>query len=49
MISSFLHNRRHKAVHKVVVVMENKVNLQCNRLIHLEDFMVMYGIYNAEF
>ena len=28
--------------------MENKVNLQCNKLFHLEDSMVMYGIYNAE-
>ena len=47
-ISSFLHNRRHKAVHKAVAAMENKVNLQHNKLIHLEDSMVMYGIYNAE-
>ena len=31
-----------------MVVMENKVNLQCNKSIHLEDSMVMYGIYNAE-
>ena len=47
-ISSFLHNRRHKALHKAVVAMENKVKLQCNKLIHSEDSMVMYGIYNAE-
>ena len=26
--------------------MENKINLQCNKIIHLEDSMVMYGIYN---
>ena len=47
-IASFLHNRRHKALHKAVVVMENKVNLQHNKLIHLEDSMIMYGVYNAE-
>ena len=47
-ISSFLHNRRHKALHKAVVAMENNLNLQCNKLIHLEDFMVMYGVYNAK-
>ena len=47
-ISSFMHNRRHKALHKVVVGMENKVNLQHNKLIHLEDSMVMYGIHNAK-
>ena len=27
---------------------ENKVNLQHNKLIHLEDFIVVYGVYNAE-
>ena len=47
-ISHFLHNRRHKALHKVVKAMENKVNLQCNKLMHIEDSIVMYGIYNTE-
>ena len=47
-ISSFLHNRRHKALHKAVKAIENKVNLQCNKLIHIEDSMGMYSIYNAE-
>ena len=28
--------------------MENEVNLQHNKLIHLEDSMVMHGVYNAE-
>ena len=45
---AYLHNKRQKALHKAVVAMENKVNLQCNKIIHLEDPMVMYGIYNAE-
>ena len=43
-VSSFQHNKRHKAV----AAMENKVNLQCNKHIHLEDSMVMYGVYDAE-
>ena len=43
-ISSSPHNRRHKAVE----VMETKTNIDCNKLMHLEDSMVMYGIYNAE-
>ena len=47
-ISSFLCNRRHEALDKTVVAMENKLNLQCNKLIHLEDSTVMYGLYNAE-
>ena len=47
-ISSFLHNRRHKALHKAVKDMETKANIQCNKLMHLEDTMVMYRVYNAE-
>ena len=27
---------------------ENKVNLQCNKIVHLENLMVMYAIYNSE-
>ena len=29
-ISSFLHNRRHKALHKAVKGMEVKASIQCN-------------------
>ena len=46
-ISSFLHYKRQKALLKAVQAMENKVDLQCNRVFHLEDSMVMYGIYNS--
>ena len=28
--------------------MENMINLQTNKIIHLKDSMVMYGIYNSE-
>ena len=35
-------------MHKAFVAMENKVNLQCNKIIHLENLVVMYGIYNSE-
>ena len=47
-ISSYLHNKRQKALHKAFMAMENKVNLQCNKIIHLENSMVMYGIYNSD-
>ena len=47
-ISSFLHNRRHKALHKAVCTMSSKVDIQRNKLIHLENTLVMYGVYNAE-
>ena len=43
-ISSFLHNRRHKAVK----VMNRQTTTKCNKLMYLENSMVMYGIYNAE-
>ena len=47
-ISSCLHNRRNKALHIAVKVMETKTDIEHNNLIHLEDTMVMYGVYNAE-
>ena len=46
-ISSFLHHKRHKALHKAVAVMDKKTNIQCNRIHHLEDTMIMYGVYNS--
>ena len=46
-ISSFLHHRRQKALKKAVHVIENKVDLQCKEIFHLEDSMVIYGVYNS--
>ena len=37
-ISRYLNNRRQKALHKAFVAMENKINLQCNKMFHLEKF-----------
>ena len=28
--------------------MENKGDLQCNRVFHLEDSNIMFGIYNSD-
>ena len=47
-ISSFLHNRRNKALHKVVNAMDSKTIIQHNKLIQLEKSMLLYGIYKAE-
>ena len=47
-ISSFLHYKRQKALHKAVQAMENKVDIPCNKIFHLEDSMVLYGIYNSD-
>ena len=46
-ISSFLHHKRHKTLHKAVAVMDKKTNIQCNKIHHLEDTMIMYGVYNS--
>ena len=40
-IYSCLQNKSHKALHKAFIAMENKINLQCNKIIHLEDSMVI--------
>ena len=45
-ISSFLHNRRNKALHKAVKAMDSKTTIQHNKLIQLENSMLMYDIYN---
>ena len=47
-ISSFLHHERHKALHKAVAVMNKKTDEQHNRIHHLEDTMIMYGVYNSD-
>ena len=28
--------------------MNKKTNVQCNRIHHLEDTMIMYGVYNSD-
>ena len=47
-ISNFLHHRQNKALHKAVNAMDNNANIQCNKLMQLDNSMLMYGIYNAE-
>ena len=47
-ISSFLHHKRHKALHKAVAVTNKRSNVQHNWMHHLEDSMIMYGVYNSD-
>ena len=47
-ITSYLHHKRQKALWKAFDAMERKVNLQTNKIFHLEDSMIMYCIYKAE-
>ena len=48
-ISSFLHHKRHKAVHKVVKAMSISMDAQRNKLMHLENTLVMYRIWYQNF
>ena len=38
--SSFLHNKRHKALHKSVKAMDSKATIQHNKLLQLENSML---------
>ena len=47
-ISSFLQHKCNNVLHKAVNALNNKANIQQNKLMKLDDTMLMYGIYNAE-
>ena len=47
-ISSFLHHKRHNTLHKVVKNMSVSMDVQRNKLTHLENTLELYGIYNAK-
>ena len=47
-ISSFLHHKRHKTLQKAVNVINSKLNIEHNRVYHLEDTMIMYGKYISD-
>ena len=47
-ISSFLQHKCNNALHRAVNAMNNEANIQQNKLMKLDDTMLMYGIYNAE-
>ena len=47
-ISSFLHQRGNKALHKAVNAMDRKADIQHNKLMQLENSMLTYSVYNVE-
>ena len=47
-ISSFLQNKWEKALQQAMHTMNKRVNTERNRVFHLEDSMIMYGIYNVD-
>ena len=47
-ISNYLHNKRQTALKKAFIAMENQVNLERSKVFHLEDSIVIYGIYISD-
>ena len=47
-ISSFLQRKCEDALQKAVLAMNNEADIQHNKLLKLDNTMLMYGIYNAD-
>ena len=47
-ISSFLQKKYNNAQQKAMIAMNDDAEFQCNKLLKLDNAMLMYGIYNAE-
>ena len=47
-ISSYLQHKRQKVLQKAMYTMKKRQNIERNRVFHLEDSMIMYGVYNVD-
>ena len=47
-ISSFLHTKRHKVLNKAIKQINERQDIEHNRIYHLEDTMIMNGKYNSD-
>ena len=47
-ILSFLHHKRHRALNKAIKQINERQNIEHNRIYLLEDTMIMYGKYNSD-
>ena len=47
-ISSFLHHKWHNDLQRAVKAMSISMDTQRNKLMHLENSLIMYRVYNAE-
>ena len=47
-ISSFLHHKRQRALNKAIKQINERQNIEYNKIYHLEDTMIMYGKYNSD-
>ena len=44
----FFHHKRHKALQKAVKAMSITTEVQRNKLMHLENSLIMYRVYNTD-
>ena len=47
-ILSYLQHKRQKALQQAMHTMNKRINIERNRVFHLEDSMIMYGVYNVD-
>ena len=47
-ISSFLQEKCNDALQKAMIAMNGEAEFQCNKLLKLDNTLLMYRIYNAE-
>ena len=47
-ISSFLHHKRQRTLNKAIKQINERQNIEHNKIYHLEDTMIMYGKYNSD-
>ena len=47
-ISSYLQHKQQKALQQAMHTMNKRINIEQNRVFHLEDSMIMYGVYNVD-
>ena len=47
-ISSFLQRKCNDALQKTMIAMNSEAEFQCNKVVKLDNTMLMYGIYNME-
>ena len=47
-ILSYLQHKRQKALQQAMHTMNTRINIEQNRVFHLEDSKIMYGVYNVD-
>ena len=47
-ISSYLQHKQQKELQQAMHTMNKRINIERNRVFHLEDSMIIYGVYNVD-